>query len=299
MPDAPGKHAGSSAIALPPVPSLETRHLRHDAVQTPLGKIDALIPEADIYVCKAAERPALLLIPGLGMDGNAFIRQLPLGALCDLYFFQTPNGRVAGEEGLGHYARFVEEYILARGLDRRPAGLILGGASMGGAITQMVALRGRVKLRGMILLGTFGSSDHLKALQRFAAPLAWIVPMNLIRSIGWRFAGWTRYKHLSLEEARWHSVPVLRRTQGYFGRAVKGLTRLQLIAGIAKLRIPTLVVHGSADTVLPLKAGRQLAETIPGARFLVVPNAGHSVHFSRCEEVNSAIAEFISVLPPN
>ena len=41
------------------------------------------------------------------------------------------------------------------------------------------------------------------------------------------------------------------------------------------IRTPTLVLHGAADTVIPLAAGQALAEAIPGARLIVYPGVGH------------------------
>jgi pimeloyl-ACP methyl ester carboxylesterase len=43
------------------------------------------------------------------------------------------------------------------------------------------------------------------------------------------------------------------------------------------LRLPTLVVHGDADPLVPLACGRDTAECIPGAELLVVKGMGHDV----------------------
>lgn len=44
---------------------------------------------------------------------------------------------------------------------------------------------------------------------------------------------------------------------------------------LGRLKVPTLVVHGDADRLVPLEAGRATAEAIPGARLVVVPGMGH------------------------
>jgi pimeloyl-ACP methyl ester carboxylesterase len=46
-------------------------------------------------------------------------------------------------------------------------------------------------------------------------------------------------------------------------------------AELAHIRVPTLVVHGADDPMQSLTAGRATAQAIPGARLLVLPNAGH------------------------
>lgn len=46
-------------------------------------------------------------------------------------------------------------------------------------------------------------------------------------------------------------------------------------AGLAAVRVPTLVLHGDADTLVDASGGRRTAEAIPGARFVVLEGMGH------------------------
>lgn len=46
---------------------------------------------------------------------------------------------------------------------------------------------------------------------------------------------------------------------------------------LAKVRVPTLVVHGVEDPMQSVSAGRATAEAIPGARLVVLPHVGHVV----------------------
>jgi pimeloyl-ACP methyl ester carboxylesterase len=47
------------------------------------------------------------------------------------------------------------------------------------------------------------------------------------------------------------------------------------VEGLGSLRVPTLVVHGDADRLVPLEAGRATAEAVPGARLEIVAGMGH------------------------
>jgi pimeloyl-ACP methyl ester carboxylesterase len=47
------------------------------------------------------------------------------------------------------------------------------------------------------------------------------------------------------------------------------------VEGLKSLRVPTLVVHGDADRLLPLEAGRTTAKAIPGAHLEIVEGMGH------------------------
>ena len=48
-------------------------------------------------------------------------------------------------------------------------------------------------------------------------------------------------------------------------------------SSLQRLRVPTLVVHGAADPLVPVSGGRALATAIPGARSVTVPGMGHDL----------------------
>lgn len=52
--------------------------------------------------------------------------------------------------------------------------------------------------------------------------------------------------------------------------------RFDSLAVASQIHAPTLVLHGDADTVVPIRFGRELAAAIPGARFLELPETGHN-----------------------
>ena len=60
---------------------------------------------------------------------------------------------------------------------------------------------------------------------------------------------------------------------------------------LASIRVPTLVVHGAADPMFPLAHGQALAEEIPGAELLVLPDAGHGVERADWVQLATAIRE--------
>jgi pimeloyl-ACP methyl ester carboxylesterase len=60
------------------------------------------------------------------------------------------------------------------------------------------------------------------------------------------------------------------------------------VEGLRTLRAASLVVHGSADRLVPLEAGRATAEAIPGARLEIVEGMGHDYppqHWPRMVEL--------------
>jgi pimeloyl-ACP methyl ester carboxylesterase len=63
---------------------------------------------------------------------------------------------------------------------------------------------------------------------------------------------------------------------------------------LASLHIPTLVIAGSDDILVPPYLGRELAEVIPRATYLELPNVGHSANIEGRAEFNAAVKGFLS-----
>ncbi|SFR35637.1 Pimeloyl-ACP methyl ester carboxylesterase [Halogeometricum rufum] len=57
---------------------------------------------------------------------------------------------------------------------------------------------------------------------------------------------------------------------------------------------PTLVVHGTADSVWPVDRGRELAEALPRGEFVAVEDAGHLAHVERSKRVNDELLGFLA-----
>ena len=61
-----------------------------------------------------------------------------------------------------------------------------------------------------------------------------------------------------------------------------------------RITCPTHVIHGTADTVVPLSVGRQLATQIPGAIFETIDGLGHMLLITGAKEVNRRLEAFLS-----
>jgi pimeloyl-ACP methyl ester carboxylesterase len=68
-------------------------------------------------------------------------------------------------------------------------------------------------------------------------------------------------------------------------------------APYASLPMPTLVIWGEADTMIPVERGRRLAEAIPGARFVGLPGVGHTCQVEAPAEFAAALAPFLDAIP--
>ena len=64
-------------------------------------------------------------------------------------------------------------------------------------------------------------------------------------------------------------------------------------AQIKMLHVPTLVIVGDHEAPFIAAAADSLARWIPGAKKVVIPNAGHGAHFAQPASFNSAVMDFI------
>jgi pimeloyl-ACP methyl ester carboxylesterase len=62
---------------------------------------------------------------------------------------------------------------------------------------------------------------------------------------------------------------------------------------LGAISVPTLVVWGGNDELVPLEQGRAYAAGIPGAKFVMVPDCGHAPSIEKPDEFLSAVVPSI------
>jgi pimeloyl-ACP methyl ester carboxylesterase len=60
---------------------------------------------------------------------------------------------------------------------------------------------------------------------------------------------------------------------------------------LAKVKIPTLVIHGTADPLVPVEGGKDTAKSIPGAKLLIIEGMGHSFPVEAVPQILQAILQ--------
>jgi pimeloyl-ACP methyl ester carboxylesterase len=78
-------------------------------------------------------------------------------------------------------------------------------------------------------------------------------------------------------------------------RAARGMLTqrdARVISSLPEIKVPSLVVVGANDTPF-LKASDYMAAKIPGAKLLVIPDAGHAANIDQPEVFNSAVLRFL------
>ena len=91
-------------------------------------------------------------------------------------------------------------------------------------------------------------------------------------------------------ESTFTRMPDVAAASGWFGRVVSWVTSLQFdsLTRIRNVKAPLLMLHGAADTTVPIALGRQLRDAAPaGVRWVEIPGGTHSRLHSDAPEIYS------------
>jgi pimeloyl-ACP methyl ester carboxylesterase len=159
------------------------------------------------------------------------------------------------------------------------------GASMGATIAQTMAIRHPERMLSMTsIMSTTGDPDLPRANSAALAAVMRPMPLTLERYVEQYVDTWKtlRVGRFPEEEARDRTRAVRNHGRGLNpSGAARHLVAI-LASGTRKealraVSVPTAVIHGALDPLVPLAAGRQTAETIPGAELFVLKEMGHAM----------------------
>jgi len=239
------------------------------------------------------EAPPLLHVMGLGMASDAW-DTLP-SRLADRFHVVVLDNRGMGWSTLSGAGFRIHDLAddAARVLDAMgiPQANVFG-ISMGGMIAQELALRHPGRVRALVLGATFGGQ------RRSHKPGLGVARDLLLVTLSSRSP--RRMARLLVSDAFLaRSADRFARWLGQLSRPQRAAARRQILAiarheaeeRLAHLRIPTLILSGDRDRLVPVENSRRLARIIPRARLLEFPGAGHAFPFERPDETVRAVVE--------
>jgi pimeloyl-ACP methyl ester carboxylesterase len=238
--------------------------------------------------------PAILLIPGAATSmlgwADEFCGRLAAEARFVIRYDQRDTGRSVsyppGQPGYTGRDLADDAIGLLDALGIECAGLV--GMSMGGGVAMVAALDRPERVASLTLIATSaGGPDLPPPSDRFFADLACIDPpdwtdrdaaidylVEMYRVYSGRRADFDAAAMravLARDLARTANVEASQTNHSAMGGDVP------IREGLEEIRVPTLVVHGGEDPAFPVAHAFALARAIPGARLLILPDAGHEL----------------------
>jgi pimeloyl-ACP methyl ester carboxylesterase len=243
----------------------------------------------------------LVLLHAFPLDGRMWAPQVEALAgtyqviVPDLRGFGAARDQAVEEAGMDLLADDLLRLLDDRGLDR----VVLGGLSLGGYVALAFLRRHADRVSGLVLLDTKASADgdqaradRLKMAERVLAEGNDFVPEVMLPKL----LGQTSREHRP-EVVEKVTALIREQTPQAIAGAQRGMAaRAATTDVLATIKVPTLVVTGEEDVVTGPEIGRDLAAGIPGARFLLVEEAGHLVNLEQPEIVNEALLDFLAPL---
>lgn len=252
--------------------------------------------DADIAYEVTGSGAPLLMIMGFAGDSRMWMFQTP--AFAERFRCITFDNRGAGGSSsphgpytMGQMANDALHVLDAAAADRAH----VLGISMGGAIAQHLALIAPDRVRSLTLAATWCS--HNAYLTRIAE-LGLAISDNLgiealIRaSLLWLFT--PRFiieQHENLERIETLMVN-LQAPPETFVNQLHAVLEHDVAADLAELQIPTRVMVGRRDTLVPPELSEELAKAVPGSD-LVYLETGHAFNIEEAEAFNRTVLEFL------
>jgi pimeloyl-ACP methyl ester carboxylesterase len=263
----------------------------------------------------AGDGPLVVLLHGITSTSDAWRSVMP--RLAERYTVVAPDlighGRSAkprGDYSLGAHAAGVRDLLALLGFE---SGTVVGH-SLGGGIAMQFSYLFPEYVERMALISSGGLGQEVHPLLR-AATLPgseWVLPLmarewsvkagDAVRSVaakvgiqaGPDLAEFARgYASLVHEGAREAFIDTMRSVIGPDGQKVSALDRLYLAD-----QIPTLIVWGADDPVIPVAHGRRAHEIVAHSRYVEIEGSGHWPMLDSPDRIIRELTSFIEETEP-
>jgi pimeloyl-ACP methyl ester carboxylesterase len=230
----------------------------------------ARVNDIELYYEVHGEGPPVLWIPGLGVDVNDFAASIEqLATSCRVVAFDP--------RGAGRSDKPDEPYTI-EGMADDAAGLLkllaiepttVVGCSMGGRIALSLALNHQNLVERLVLAATSPRAPSTRPLTRRWFVMDVLARIPLPRSVDAqpRFA-WERQRQAS--------------------------DAFDCSERLGEISVPTLVVHGRTDHLIPFSFGQAMADRIPGARLVALPGGHRALFTTYGERLAQEVERFVS-----
>jgi pimeloyl-ACP methyl ester carboxylesterase len=221
------------------------------------------------------------------------------------------SAKPRGDYSLGANASLLRDFMLALGHERAT----LVGHSLGGGIAMQMAYQFPERVERLVLVSSGGLGRQVTPLLRAVALPGAELVLPLLASeplvnAGAKIGGWidrigvrvgsdlaamaAGFASLQDIEARRAFVHTARAVIDVGGQRVNATDKLYLAEAV-----PTLILWGDRDPIIPARHGIRAHELMPGSRLRIFDGAGHFPHHDDPPGFAAAITEFVDTTQPS
>jgi 3-oxoadipate enol-lactonase len=174
----------------------------------------------------------------------------------------------------------------------------LYGISMGGMISQEFALQYPQRVKSLVLGCTAAGGPA--ALQPAPEVIQVLMrrgmsPQEAIEAID-PFIYDSGTSRELIEQDRKLRVEWYPTAEGYLGQ-LQGIMAWEAYSRLAQIAVPTLVMHGENDQLIPAANGKLIAQRLPNAKLVLIPRASHIFPTDQPKITDEALLSFLSAQP--
>ena len=255
-----------------------------------------------LYYEVHGEGDPLLCVMGLGTDHLAWILQVPVWSQSRrvIVFDNRDVGQSSYADGDYEVADMAADALaLADVLELDSFDLL--GLSLGGAISQQIALTAPERIRTLTLAVTYGGlgrwgEARARMFRRFVERMS---PEEHVDNLMYLCFSEDFFEKDNWADAVRQAMlanPHPQRPEGFVRQLETG-SRHELRARLSEIELPTHVIGGDRDLMVPFWKSEELAELIPDAK-LTTLRSGHAVNVEAAEAFNAAVLDFIAERSP-
>jgi pimeloyl-ACP methyl ester carboxylesterase len=220
------------------------------------------------------------------------------------------SAKPRGDYSLGAYASGIRDLLGALGHERAT----VVGHSLGGGVAMQFAYQFPERCERLVLVSSGGLGREVHGLLRAAAlPGAeWVLPVlcaagvcdavdgvaGFLARVGLRAGpdlqeAWRGFSSLSDADGRRAFLHTVRTILDVGGQRVSATDRLYLAA-----EVPTMLVWGERDSMIPVAHAHAASGAIPGSRLEIFPGAGHFPHRDDPRRFVEVVLDFLATTKP-
>ena len=235
-----------------------------------------------------------------GYPLNHKIWQPQIDGLSDIARIIAPDLRGHGESQAtqGEYSMDLLADDCAALLDVIPISqkIVLCGLSMGGYVSLAFLRKYASRLAGLILTATRAAADSSDAKENRLKSINKVKNEGIEPIITGMLPNLLSPHTLSSNPALVAQVREIMQSvspQGYIGDLMGMKNRPDSTPLLPKIDIPTLLIFGDEDQIIPLEEAKSMHSLIPASQLAIIPGAAHLLQLEKPTEFNDIVRNFI------